>query len=89
MSSNLKKITTILFVYLSCFLLISLTTSCSLFGNSDTEYKPGKVPTWIPHEIDNNSGAGLQVVTTDMNKDKLVDIVVSNKKGVYIFEQVR
>ncbi len=37
MSSNLKKITTILFVYLSCFLLISLTTSCSLFGNSDAQ----------------------------------------------------
>ncbi len=53
------------------------------------EYKPGKVPTWIPHEIDDNSGAGLQVVTKDMNNDKLVDIIVSNKKGVYIFEQVR
>lgn len=37
MSSNLKKITTILFVYLSCFLLISLTTSCALLNNSDAE----------------------------------------------------
>lgn len=53
------------------------------------EYKPGKQPAWIPHKIDDNSGAGLHVVTQDMNKDKLMDIVIGNKKGVYIFEQVR
>ncbi|MEO6289631.1 MAG: FG-GAP and VCBS repeat-containing protein [Ginsengibacter sp.] len=53
------------------------------------EYKPGKVPTWVPHQIDDNSGVGLQVVTHDMNKDNLVDIVESNKKGVYIFLQVK
>ncbi len=53
------------------------------------EYKPGKQPTWIPHEIDNNSGVGLHVVTQDMNKDKLVDIIISNKKGVFIFEQLK
>ncbi len=53
------------------------------------EYKPGKTPTWIPHQIDDNSGVGLQVVTEDMNKDNLIDIVESNKKGVYIFEQIK
>jgi len=53
------------------------------------EYKPGKQPTWIPHQIDDNSGAGLHVVTQDMNKDKLTDIVISNKKGVFVFEQVK
>jgi hypothetical protein len=53
------------------------------------EYKPGKEPSWIPHLIDNNSGVGLQVVTRDMNNDKLIDIVESNKKGVYVFEQVK
>lgn len=53
------------------------------------EYKPGKQPTWIPHQIDDNSGSGLQVVTQDMNKDKLTDIVIGNKKGVFVFEQMK
>ncbi len=53
------------------------------------EYKPGKIPQWIPHQIDDNSGVGLHLVTQDMNKDKLVDIVTGNKKGVYIFEQIK
>jgi hypothetical protein len=51
------------------------------------EFKPGQTPTWIPHLIDNNSGVGLQVVVKDMNGDGLPDIVVSNKKGVFYFEQ--
>ena len=53
------------------------------------EYKPGKQPSWIPHKIDDNSGVGLQVVVQDINKDKLIDIVESNKKGVYVFEQLK
>ena len=53
------------------------------------EYKPGRVPSWIPHEIDNNSGVGEQVIMNDINKDGLMDIVESNKKGVYIFEQLK
>ncbi len=53
------------------------------------EYKPGKEPSWIPHVIDDNSGVGLQVNVLDMNKDKLIDIVESNKKGVYMFEQLK
>jgi hypothetical protein len=51
------------------------------------EYKPGKVPLWTPHLIDNDSGAGLNFVVEDMNKDKRPDIVVSNKKGVFVFVQ--
>jgi hypothetical protein len=51
------------------------------------EFKPGPTPTWTPHQIDNNSGVGLHVVTEDMNNDKLPDIVVANKKGVYVFLQ--
>lgn len=53
------------------------------------EYKPGTIPSWIPHQIDDNSGIGLQVVTQDMNKDKLIDIVIGNKKGVFYFEQLK
>jgi len=53
------------------------------------ECRPGKVPTWVPHQIDDNSGVGLQVLVRDMNKDGLPDIIVSNKKGVFWFEQKR
>lgn len=52
------------------------------------EYHPGNQPTWTPHQIDDASGVGLQFVVTDMNKDKLPDIVIGNKKGVFVFEQV-
>jgi hypothetical protein len=44
---------------------------------------------FLPHEIDNDSGIGTQFVVDDINGDKLPDIVVANKKGVFIFEQVR
>jgi FG-GAP-like repeat/FG-GAP repeat len=47
------------------------------------------VTTFVPHEIDNDSGIGTQFVVDDFNGDKLPDIVVSNKKGVFVFEQVR
>lgn len=50
------------------------------------EFKPGKNPSWLLHEIDNNSGAGLNFVAEDITKDGLIDIVVSNKKGVFVFE---
>ncbi|MFD0892747.1 VCBS repeat-containing protein [Luteolibacter ambystomatis] len=41
----------------------------------------------IAHEIDRDSGVGTQVTVTDMNSDKKPDIVVANKKGVFVFEQ--
>jgi hypothetical protein len=50
------------------------------------EFKPGKEPSWIAHEIDNDSGVGLHVVIQDMNKDKKKDIIIGNKKGVFYFE---
>ena len=42
---------------------------------------------WIKHEIDNDSGVGTQFVVADVNRDRLADIVTSNKKGVYVFLQ--
>jgi FG-GAP-like repeat len=51
------------------------------------ESKPGSNPQWVPHLIDNQSGVGLQVVIADMNKDAKSDIVISNKNGVFYFEQ--
>lgn len=52
------------------------------------EFKPGIVPYFVPHQIDNDSGVGLHVVVQDMNKDKRKDIVISNKKGVFYFENI-
>lgn len=53
------------------------------------EFKPGKKPKWIPHQIDDDSGVGIHLVVEDVNKDGLPDIVVANKKGVHYFEQVK
>ncbi|MDB6134094.1 MAG: putative rane-bound dehydrogenase domain protein [Verrucomicrobiales bacterium] len=39
---------------------------------------------WIPHRVDSNSGVGTQVVARDINGDKLPDILVGNKKGIFI-----
>ena len=46
----------------------------------------GKV-TWTPHKIDDDSGVGTQVVATDLNGDKLGDVIVGNKKGQFVFVQ--
>jgi hypothetical protein len=42
---------------------------------------------FVPHLIDNNSGVGTQVVVADINGDGLPDIVVANKKGIFVFLQ--
>jgi hypothetical protein len=41
----------------------------------------------IPHQIDDNSGVGTQVTPGDVNKDGKIDVVVGNKKGVFVFLQ--
>jgi hypothetical protein len=47
------------------------------------------VTTFTPHLIDDDSGIGTQFAVADVNGDKLPDVVTSNKKGTYLFEQVR
>lgn len=42
---------------------------------------------FIPHLVDDNSGVGTQVTPGDVNKDGKPDIVVGNKKGVFVFLQ--
>lgn len=42
---------------------------------------------FIPHEIDNNSGIGTEVIARDINGDKHPAIVVGNKKGTFVFLQ--
>jgi hypothetical protein len=44
---------------------------------------------WIRHPIDDDSGVGTQFEVVDVNGDGLLDVVTANKKGVFLFEQVR
>lgn len=39
---------------------------------------------FIPNFVDDDSGVGTQVIATDVNGDKLPDIVVGNKKGTFV-----
>ncbi len=51
---------------------------------------PDKSVDFIPHRIDDDSGVGTQVLATDVNGDGLLDVVVGNKKGVFVHRhQVR
>ena len=43
---------------------------------------------WIKHVIDGDSGVGLHLRIRDVNGDGRLDIVTSNKKGVFCFEQL-
>ena len=43
----------------------------------------GKV-TFVPHLIDDDSGVGTQVTTGDLNGDGRPDVIVANKKGIFV-----
>jgi hypothetical protein len=45
--------------------------------------------TFEPHEIDDDSGIGTQFATEDVNGDGLLDVVIGNKRGVFVFLQQR
>jgi hypothetical protein len=40
---------------------------------------------FIPHKIDDDSGVGTQVTAVDLNGDGTPDVIVSNKKGTFLF----
>jgi len=42
---------------------------------------------FIPYEIDNDSGVGTQVIAADVTNDGLIDVIVGNKKGHFVFIQ--
>ena len=46
-------------------------------------------PSWIRHQFDDDSGPGTQFEVADVNGDDWLDVISSNKRGVYYFEQRR
>ncbi len=50
-------------------------------------HRDGKTVTWTRHEVDGDSGVGTQFTVADVNRDRKPDIIVSNKKGVFVFLQ--
>ena len=39
---------------------------------------------FVPHLIDDESGVGTQVTTGDLNGDGRPDVIVANKKGIFV-----
>ena len=44
-------------------------------------------PEFIPHMIDNDSGVGTEVTVGYVSNKRYPDVVVGNKKGLFVFEQ--
>ena len=61
-------------------------------GDADTpyllwfEFTPGIAPYFNEHILDDDSGAGLNIVAQDVTGNGKPDIVVANKNGVFLFE---
>jgi hypothetical protein len=43
----------------------------------------GKTAAFVPHQIDDNSGVGTQVVAASVSDSKFPDVVVGNKRGTF------
>jgi len=57
----------------------------------DVRRAKGSPPQFIPHEIEagRDTGVGTQFLMKDVNGDELIDVILSNKKGVNILVQQR
>lgn len=47
------------------------------------------VTSFVPHMIDDDSGVGTQFAVEDVDGDGLLDVIVANKRGVFLFLQAR
>ncbi|MDB6130911.1 MAG: repeat protein, partial [Verrucomicrobiales bacterium] len=46
--------------------------------------RDGRNVDWVPHQIDDNSGVGTQVLAAPASNKQYPDIVVGNKKGTFV-----
>jgi hypothetical protein len=51
--------------------------------------RSGSAVDWVPYRISSDSGVGTQVVAGDINGDGAPDVVIGNKKGVFVHLQQR
>ncbi len=47
----------------------------------------GKTAEFVPHRIDDDSGVGTQVTVGHLDTNGKPDVIVANKKGVFVFRQ--
>ncbi len=40
---------------------------------------------FIPHQIDNQSGVGVQIWVEDVNGDNRLDVLTASKLGTFVF----
>ena len=59
-----------------------------LYWFEASKRKDGAV-SFTPRVIDTDSGVGTQFAVMDVNGDGLLDVAVLNKRGTFLFEQVR
>jgi HEAT repeat protein len=51
--------------------------------------RAGGKATFAPHRIDDDSGVGTQVTAGDVNGDGRPDVIVANKKGIFVFQTLK
>lgn len=47
--------------------------------------RDGKDVRYVPHQIDDQSGVGVQILTTDLNDDGRIDLITASKLGTFVF----